>query len=224
MNNDIINKNKIFIVENIDKDLAEQSSLKYPNGIFFTSSGEIIKNGISYSAIKGVDPNNNKIMLDGQIYELIIENQMLKFVRKTGWFWYIGCDIQTTVNNLQFDNSNNTGWRFISDRKEIINASINIDPNLFKSGIWPINNNASRIILTEEEKLQSTIYLYLPKNLVNENIYNVGLYDSINITNFFNEGNVLTKIKEVTIDNAKYIMYKFNEKLKDVFDLKIYKK
>lgn len=221
MNKDIISKKYIYFVDNIDVSSAEELSLKYPNLVFFTNTNEIVKNGLIYSTIKGIDPNYNKLTIGKDTFKLVIDNQLLKYIKINNWYWYIGCDEQFSISTIEPNNSNKTGWRFITNREDIIDNNETSD-FFNENPIWPISDYIS-INLNESEKLNPNLYLYLPDKLIDKNIYDVGIYDVFGLTNFLESGGILEKISNIEIDNINYIIYKFKIKPKDSFSLKIYK-
>lgn len=221
MSKDIINKHKVYMVDNIEVKNAKYLSIKYPNIIFFTNTGEICKNGILYTSILGVDPNYNTLEVNHKTYKLSLQNKMLRLSLAPTWYWYIGTELQTEITNVEPTTSNLTGWRIITNKENVINGSL---ANNTIDEIWPLKENSvSSISLPNGiNPKQDSLYLYLPHNLIVH--YNVGLYDVFELTNFLNEGGVLTKLSNITIDDVLYEVYQFNTTPKDTFNLKIYSK
>lgn len=233
----LIEKQRIIFVDNVSSEFAEEWSKLYSNVVFFTTSHEIWKDGNLYSKIIGVDENANTIDVNGTIYKLVIESNLLKFKTDFSWYWYVGgnkINMDTPPPVYDVGNGSKEGWRLITNDESIIRnkdvqdihnpwlTSFDTKTNKFnaKNGIGkPLYSpyiDGTTIIEFDEKQFvngnETNIYLFLPYDFVKN--YNIGLYDAIGETNFLpqmlgkTEGQYTSSDKTYSHSGVTYIRYK----------------
>lgn len=240
----LIEKQRIIFVDNVSSEFAEEWSKMYSNVVFFTTNHEIWKDGSLYSKIIGVDENANTIEVNGTIYKLVIESNLLKFKTDFSWYWYVGGNkpnMDTPPQVLDVGNGPNEGWRLITNDESIIRnvevddmynpwlTSFDSASNTFKAtnGIGkPLYSpyaEGTTIIEFDEKQFvngETNIYLFLPYDFVTN--YKIGLYDAIGETNFLpnglglTEGQYTSSSKTYSHSGVTYIRYKITLSQVDV--------